>query len=277
MYISIILPVYNGGKYLEQAINSLLQQTHNQFELICIDDGSIDNSLSILKKYEEIDSRIIVLSRENKGLVFTLNEGIKTSKYRYIARMDADDICEPNRLKLQISEMKSKKLAIIGSSYSYIDNEGKKLGNRILPTRHSVISWLMDFGSPLCHPSVIFDKSILGKDLYYDDKYKHCEDYELWLRCRRLGYRFGNVKKILFNYRILDTSVSRLNDEQQKLTSADLIRSYCSFIRNTDEAEYLLYGRKKAKKFWLTVKISFRCFLSFKILQSIFVFFYLMK
>ena len=96
--ISVILPVYNGEKYLKESIESILNQTYTNFEFIIIDDGSKDSSLEIIKEYEKEDERIIVISRENKGLVASLNEGIATAKGKYIARMDADDVSLSERL-----------------------------------------------------------------------------------------------------------------------------------------------------------------------------------
>lgn len=91
--ISVVISVYNGEKYLSEAIESVLNQTYKDFEFIIINDGSTDNSLEIIKKYQNQDERIVLISRENKGLVSSLNEGIEKAKGKYIARMDADDIC----------------------------------------------------------------------------------------------------------------------------------------------------------------------------------------
>lgn len=277
MSISIILPVYNAEQYLDEAIQSILVQSHKQFELICVDDGSTDGSLKIIQKYARADARVVIISRENKGLIYSLNEAINMCKYRYIARMDADDICEPERLELQIKAMKSKKLAVIGSSYSYIDTTGVKTGSRLLPTGHRIISWLMDFGSPFCHPSVMFDKELIGTELRYDPNYKHCEDYELWFRCRRIGLKLGNLNKLAFNYRVLETSVSRLNNQEQRLTSINLVAKYCDFVENKDEAEYILYGRKYTKNLKMINKFLLRSLRQFNLAKAFFVFLYLIK
>ncbi|MGK0270519.1 MAG: glycosyltransferase involved in cell wall biosynthesis [Cocleimonas sp.] len=277
MSISVILPIYNAEFYLNDAVNSILSQTYNDFELICIDDGSTDNSLGILTELEKNDSRIVLISRKNRGLIFTLNEAIGLAKYRYIARMDADDICEPDRLQLQLAEMQLKKLAILGSSYQFIDEDSSKLGVRNLPSSDRFIKYLMDFGSPLCHPSVLFDKQVLGDNLYYNSDFKHCEDYELWLRCRQLGFRFGNLKEIAFNYRILNTSVSRVHSETQKQSSISLITKYCSYVRTAAEAEYLLYSRKQNKKKLMISKFCSRIIFEFNPVKFFFVLLYLLK
>lgn len=277
MNVSIILPVYNAELYLSEALDSVLAQTYRDFELICIDDGSTDASLSILTKYSKIDSRIVVVSRENKGLVYTLNEAIKMSKCRYVARMDADDICEPSRLEKQITLMNTQNLAVVGSSYSYIDDKGDWLGVRNLPTKNFIIKYLMDFGSPFCHPSVIFNKELLGDDLVYDANFTHCEDYELWLRCRDRGYDLGNLKDITFNYRVLNTSVSRVYAEEQKRISIGLIKRYCSYVHSDNEAEYLLYGRRDNLVWKYNLRFIWRLCKSSKLFNAIFVSLYLLR
>ena len=276
MLISIILPVYNAEFYLSECMDSLISQTHCDFELICIDDGSTDNSLDILKSYALEDERIKVVSRENKGLVYTLNEAIKLAECRYVARMDADDICEKNRLELQLNEMQKNGLAIIGSRYKYIDDEGSDIGARAVPTRDWLIKCLMDYGSPLCHPSVLFDKQLLGDDLVYNKNYLHCEDYELWLRCRSLNYKFGNISEYAFNYRVIESSISRLNMQQQQECSNQLLLEYCSFVNDETEAAYLL-GTKKKRNFHMIIKFSFRLLTQLKFIKCVFLLTYLLR
>ena len=100
--ISVVMPVYNAEKYLDEAIKSILVQTCKDFEFIIINDGSNDKSLEIIEKYNIQDERIVLINRENRGLIASLNEGIEKTKGRYIARMDADDISLPDRFEKQI-------------------------------------------------------------------------------------------------------------------------------------------------------------------------------
>ncbi|HIP11775.1 MAG TPA: glycosyltransferase family 2 protein, partial [Arcobacter sp.] len=100
--VSVLLSVYNGEKYLDEAIESILNQTYQDFEFIIINDGSTDKSLEIIEKYKKEDNRIVVISRENKGLIYSLNEGISQAKGKYIARMDADDISLATRFEEQV-------------------------------------------------------------------------------------------------------------------------------------------------------------------------------
>jgi len=114
--VSIVMSVYNAQKYLDEAIESILNQTYSNFEFIIINDGSTDKSLEIIENYAKKDSRIIVINRENKGLIYSLNEGIRKANGKYIARMDADDISLPQRLEKQVEFMeKNKNIGICGT------------------------------------------------------------------------------------------------------------------------------------------------------------------
>ncbi|WP_244834814.1 glycosyltransferase family 2 protein [Clostridium sp. BJN0001] len=108
--VSVIMPVFNAEKYLEESIKSVLNQTYKNFEFIIINDGSTDSSLSIINKFKSMDNRIRVIDQKNNGIVYSLNKGISTAKGKYIARMDADDISLPNRIKNQVKYMETNQL-----------------------------------------------------------------------------------------------------------------------------------------------------------------------
>ncbi|WP_209299734.1 glycosyltransferase family 2 protein [Escherichia coli] len=129
--ISVVMPVYNSEKYLAEAIQSILNQTHKNFELICINDGSTDKSQEIIEYFSSRDARIVVINQPNKGVVSSLNLAISLAKYDYIARMDADDISHPTRLDKQIRYMTSNKdISILGTAYNYVDINGRVLKTR---------------------------------------------------------------------------------------------------------------------------------------------------
>ena len=214
--VSVIMPVYNGELYLREAIESILNQTYTDFELICIDDGSSDGTLQILNEYSDIDQRIIIVSRENRGLISTLNEGLSLAKYNYIARMDADDISMPTRLEKQINYLRShKEVGVIGSSYISVDQDRRVIGERRLWNVNYILKAICIFGSPFAHPSVMFNKLALGADLHYSSEYKHAEDYELWTRLEKIT-KFAALSEPLLEYRVLQTSISRRNYVEQK-------------------------------------------------------------
>lgn len=233
--ISVILPVYNGEKYLREAIDSVLNQTFSEFELICINDGSCDTTEFILNEYSKVDSRVIVVSRDNKGLIYSLNEAISLSKYKYIARMDADDICHPERLMKQFLFLKKNpSISIVGSSYSLIDESGKKIGMRKPASYSFLIKSFLLFGSSFGHPTVMFNRDIMKEDLFYSSDYPAAEDYELWLRLS-VSHSMANIPQSLLKYRVLSTSISRTQAYQQNNSKIRAMEKYLFYPSLTYE------------------------------------------
>jgi glycosyltransferase involved in cell wall biosynthesis len=208
--ISVILPVYNGEQYIEDSIRSILGQTHQNFELIIINDGSTDNSDKIIKGFLK-SNKIIYKSRKNKGLVNTLNEGIKLSSGSYIARMDQDDISYPKRLEKQLNFMQKNNIDVCGTSYHVINEQGK-----IIKTVEShknnfeiILSAMM---VPFIHPSVMFRNIFKEKNIFYGNNNKvQAEDYDLWIRLIKMNLVFGNINEILIKYRLVNTSMTSVN------------------------------------------------------------------
>jgi glycosyltransferase involved in cell wall biosynthesis len=196
--ISVILPVYNASKYLGEAIQSVLDQTFTDFELIIINDGSTDNSQSIIESFD--DNRIRVYHKPNTGLIETLNLGVSYSHANWIARMDADDICSVNRFEEQRKYFNDE-VAVIGSQAFLIDANGKIYGETKFPINHNeIIAQLTKQTSTIIHPSVIINKSFIEKAGGYDPKMHVAEDYDLWLRISNIG-RIINVNQKLLSLR----------------------------------------------------------------------------
>ena len=124
--VSVLMPVYNAQLYVEKAIKSILTQTFIDFEFIILDDGSTDNSLNILEQYAKQDIRIRIISRENKGLIVSLNELVEQARGQYVARMDADDISRPERFAMQVDFLsKNTDHIVVGSSIEKINEKGQ--------------------------------------------------------------------------------------------------------------------------------------------------------
>ena len=159
--ISVIMAVYNGEKFLEEAIGSILKQTFLNFEFIIIDDGSEDTSLKIIKNFK--DKRISILeNNKNIGLSASLNKGIKLSKGKYIARMDADDISLPERLEKQYNFMeRNPNIGIVGTGYDLINESGERMGTYIYPDNPVTIHWKLLTGPVFPHPTVMLRKKVL--------------------------------------------------------------------------------------------------------------------
>ncbi len=222
--VSVILPVYNAEKYLRDAIRSVLDQTLNDFELLLIDDGSSDNSLAIMRSFT--DSRIRIIQNDsNRGLIYSLNKGIEISKGKYIARMDADDLCVAERFEKQVDFLeKNLAVGICGSDYYNFSDHG--VGKSItLKDKNVIRAWLL-FSPPLCHPTVMFRASMLKNNhLLYDSAYKHVEDYELWTRAALIT-DIVNLQDFLLYYRDHAGQVSHQKREEQIANSKKVQGKY---------------------------------------------------
>ena len=197
--ISVVLPAYNGEKYLAEAIDSILAQTFGDFELIIIDDGSTDDTPKILSDYAQRDQRIRMVVRENKGLVTTLNDLIDMARGLWIARMDQDDIALPHRFECQLAWLDKTGADISGS---WVKRFGS-LDERIVRLHKSdeAIKTEMLFSSPFAHPSVIM-RAALVKELRYNPAWEKAEDYDLWERAAEAGWTMTNVPEVLMLYRV---------------------------------------------------------------------------
>jgi len=205
--VSVLMPVYNGQRYLATSIKSILYQTYKNFEFIIIDDGSIDNSLEVINSFN--DPRIKVIKNEsNMGLPASLNKGINLAAGKYIIRMDADDISLPWRISKQVQFMEENKNVDISGSWILLF--GTKFVRWISYTSHEDIINGMLFQNTLFHPSLILrrDKLVsLGE--YYDVNYKKGQDYEYWTRLVSKGVKFSNIPQVLLLYRFHDNNLSK--------------------------------------------------------------------
>lgn len=214
--ISVILPVYNGAPFLGAAIDSILKQTLNDFELIIINDGSTDDSLSILKHYESVDPRVKLFSRSNKGLANTLNESIGLARGAWIARMDQDDIAHPTRFETQLNYLNSCDADIVGT---WVKRFGAA-DNRVvrLPQSDAAIKIALLFESPFAHPTVMMKTESIKK-LGYEHTWDKAEDYDLWVRAAICGWKMANVPEVLLDYRVHSSQIS---------TSAAMVQTHLS-------------------------------------------------
>ena len=214
--ISVVMSVYDAEKYLDEAIQSVLNQTYKNFEFIIINDGSTDKSLEIIEKYKQQDGRIVLISRENKGLVVSLNEGIASSKGRYIARMDADDISLPERFEEQVKFMEENLDIGICGSWVKIFGEGIKSSRWRLSCSNKRLKTELLFSSCFAHPSVMLRKEVLIKNnLLYDKNCLHAEDFDLWTKLSFVT-NFANINQILIKYRVVNTSITRIANPEQR-------------------------------------------------------------
>jgi glycosyltransferase involved in cell wall biosynthesis len=230
--VSIVMPAYNEEKRIGRAIDSILSQSFEDFELIIINDGSSDNTENIIKEYQKKDERIILISQENSGVAKALNVGINIAKGEYIARMDADDISDKERLKIQVKFLdENPRIAMVGS-WGYIVDEYKcrKLEVK-LPCKYEAIKRFLIRDNAFIHTSVMLRRSVLEEVGYYRD-IRAFEDYDLWIRIAKF-YPIENLPLFL---------VSRYenNNIYNKMTYKDLdkYKIYRTRLRYQLEALY---------------------------------------
>jgi len=207
--VSVILPVYNGEKHLAAALNSILSQTVNDFELLVINDGSVDRSSELIQKYS--DCRIRLIEQSNHGLAATLNRGISLARGKFIARQDQDDISLPRRLEKQIAHLELHPRCGLVGTWAQIWS-GEKRTRRVHrhATENHQLQYDLTFDNPFVHSSVMLRKEAVVQAGGYctDPARQPPEDYELWSRIAR-SWEVGNIPDILHIYREVPTSMSR--------------------------------------------------------------------
>lgn len=219
--VSVILPVFNAAPYLAEAIQSILVQTYENFELVIVDDASDDESGSIIGSFS--DSRIVRLSNEvNKGLSFSLNRGMRHARGAFLARMDADDISLPDRFARQVDYLqKHPDVAVCGAWMETFGTGGETVWK--VPEHHDVIASRLVFESALCHPTVMLHRRLfVDAGLEYAEELQLAQDFELWSRCFR-SLRFANIPEVLLRYRLHDHNLDSARQTRQT-AFADKVR-----------------------------------------------------
>ena len=205
------MSAYNSEKFLEESLESIVQQTFSDFELIIFDDASTDATREIITSYAAKDNRITpVFNRQNSGLTVNLNRGIKMSKGAYIARMDADDVSLPTRLDKQVSFLEHHtNIDLIGTDSVDIDDKGTEMHLRTVPEMHHAIIRLLPKANPITHSTVMFRKQSFAKINFYNESYRTTQDYEMWFRAAGTGLKFQNINEVLLKYRMDNAYASR--------------------------------------------------------------------
>lgn len=210
--VSVVMPVYNTEKYIGEAIASVLEQTFSDFELLIIDNKSSDKTIEIIKSYTDPRIRLIE-NEQNEGLIYSLNLGLKEAKGTYIARMDADDICFPERLKKQVEFLnENSDITVLGTAHRILGTETEVHH----PKFDEEIKLQLFRKSAFTHPSVMMRKNDLDlNNLRYRDEYKYAEDYGLWTDIAGVGLKLANLEDVLLDYRHHDEqmTVERRNEQ----------------------------------------------------------------
>ena len=239
--ISIIVPCYNVENYIEKGLNSLINQTLKEIEIILINDGSKDKTIDIIKKYEKQDSRIKVIDKKNEGVSKARNDGIKIASAEYIAFMDSDDWFEENALELMYNKAKENDYDIVAcdtkavypNKIEYIKSsiEDNQTNNKLMIDAYTVI-W-----------NKIYKKELLH-DIEFDSELTFCEDVLFLYKIYSKVEKIGSVKQGLYNYLQRQNSLTYTYDEKlyQLIESQERIIKYYKkgniFEKYKEELEY---------------------------------------
>lgn len=243
------MPVFNGAKYLSDAIESILNQSFSDFEFIIVNDGSTDKTEEIIRSYQ--DPRIVYIKNEkNLGLSKSFNIGIERARGRYIARMDADDESVPKRFERQVSFLnKRPHVDIVGSSMRLIDEHGRERGIYSRQLDHLDIKFASLFSTPMMHPTIMGRLEIF-KSHHYNEGLSNSEDYELWSRLLfQTKTHFANINEPLLLYRTYPHSFTQtLNLDKRTLSAHNTIQNIEHYIKLTQvEKEVLIYLRQEKR------------------------------
>ena len=232
MLVSVLLPIYNASEYLRDCIDSILNQTFTDFELLALDDGSTDDSAAIVKSYD--DNRIKLILCEH-NFINTLNHGIDISQGGYIARMDADDIMHPQRLAKQVQTMMNDTSIIVCSTWANtFGDDNRQIGGTCGIVLNPLVSFLM--GNFVIHPTTMIRKSYLHT---HNLKYRpvpYAEDFDLWVNVARAGGFFYIIPETLLKYRVNSKQVTRNHFEEQVNSRIHIQQQTLEYlIKNTVE------------------------------------------
>jgi hypothetical protein len=221
--ISVALSVYNAERFLDDAIGSVLAQSFRDYEFLILDDGSTDASRSIIEDHARRDTRIRPIIRGNRGLIASLNQLIDEARAPIVARMDADDICHPERFARQLAFLDAHPdHGVVGCWTSDIDEHGNPypIGGEDHPLTHEDFVEAIDRNGPLlCHPGVMYRREVVRAVGGYHAAFRHCEDLDLWLRLASVTL-IANIPERLLTYRHYAGQVSNRHLTEQQIGAA---------------------------------------------------------
>lgn len=234
--VSVLMPVYNAERYLEEALRSVLEQSYAELEVVLVNDGSTDRSQAIIESFD--DPRIRLLNKSNSGITKTLNYGLARCRGELVARMDADDICAPERIEKEVRLLRQRDADIVWSNAHLIDDAGEKLCDRFQPSEWWSVR-MLNLANFVLHPSVLFRREIVQAAGGYDESFPYGQDWQLWKRLKARDVRFALLDEPLLWYRVSASAVSFKNF---RMPSQAAHRNALTCLKNRD--------RKRFWHFW---------------------------
>jgi len=209
--VTVLMPVFNGEKYVRAAMDSILCQTYTDFEFIVVDNGSTDLTHKTVTSYS--DNRIRIIRHSvNLGVSCALNTGLAVARGDYIARMDADDISTPERLATQVEFLDANPdIHVLGGQVTLIDAAGNTINrqHRYFPTEPGIIRWTLFFRDCIADPTTMIRKSVYDHFGGYDVEYRRSQDYEMWMRIN-LHVRMANIPHVLLARRLHEEQLTKI-------------------------------------------------------------------
>ena len=237
MKVTVLLVVYNAEEYLEECMRSILCQTFSDFELLIIDDGSTDNSLNVIKKFQDGRTRLILNKHD---YINSLNLGLRESQGEYIARMDADDIMYPHRLEKQVAILDSHpEVAACMSwarTFGLVETELRKGNGLVMDALAELLH-----ANFLIHPTAMLRKSFLASQKLQYKNYPYAEDYKLWTDMALGGSHFWVIPECLLKYRVSHTQVSKKHTKEQGNTAVRIRNEILLALLNDEQNEQIAY------------------------------------
>ena len=223
------MSVYNGERFLRQAIESILRQTLTNFEFIIVDDGSNDSTPRVLEEFAEEDSRVVLVkNEENLGLTLSLNAGFQVARGEYIARQDADDVSLPNRLVLQAQSLdEHPEVGVLGTWVLNTDEKDNEIDRWETPIYPGMVRWSLLFGNALVHGSVMIRRSVLPPGPAYRSRILYAQDYDLWSHLS-LRTELANLPKVLLVRRVHPNMVTKTHSSGQGHTAKNVMQRQMS-------------------------------------------------
>ena len=251
---SAVMSVYNGERYLREAVESILSQTFTDFEFIIIDDGSTDSTWEILTAYAAQDPRIVLIrNEENIGLTRSLNKGLEVARGEYIARQDADDVSYPARLHAQTQVLDQfPTIGLVGSAFELIDETGRKLGVVRPPMDNVWLQEALQTANCFCHGSVMIRRQCLQEAGGYREVFAMAQDYDLWLRIAE-RFDLGALPQICYRYRLSENSITMAKRAYQN--AYDALAKCLALQRQQTEMDALQQAGDGSSCEWLRAQL----------------------
>lgn len=204
-HVTVLMPVYNNQAHVAQAIESILDQTHHDLDLVIVDDGSTDSTKEIIQGFALIDERIrLIFNTENLGIPKTRNVLLKNidSNSEYFAILDGDDVAHPERIKKQIDFIEKRGIDGCGTNLKIIDEDGDEIGQRKYPeTAEEIQKRILQF-NPFAQSAMLIKKPVIDRVGFYNESLKRVQDYDMWIRIIKEGYKMENIQEDLVSFRV---------------------------------------------------------------------------